>query len=156
MITDKKAHDTRPYCYIAGPFFNEAQTAVIELIKQLCDKLGVKYFSPKDECMFEPGVTTPAEVVEQNVKALDRVDFAVVVTDGKDPGTLFEAGYCYAEKVPMIYCWFGAQPGQKFNIMLAATGSVAKNMPALEAHLHRFIDEDYRVITDSVDAKEMQ
>ena len=124
-----------PYIYIAGPFFNPEQLAIIEDIKTVLHKSGLEYFSPKDECMFQPGVTTPEEVLDINVRALEQTDLTICVTDGRDPGTMFEAGWCYAKEIPIIYIWLGGLPGQKFNLVLAASGSVVRSYTALEAAL---------------------
>ena len=46
----------------------------------------------------------------------------VCVTDDKDVGTIWEAGYAFARRVPILYVWLGYEPHMKFNIMLAASG----------------------------------
>lgn len=124
-----------PFVYIAGPFFNPAQIAVIEDIKKTLDLVNVRYFSPKDECLYQPGVTTPAQVLAENIHALKDTDLLLCVTDGKDPGTMFEAGWCYANTIPIIYIWLDGQPGQKFNLVLAASGSVVRSMRQLSQAL---------------------
>lgn len=120
-----------PFVYIAGPFFNPDQIRVIEDIKQILDLANVRYFSPKDECLFQPGQTTPEEILDQNIQALKDTDLLLCVTDGKDPGTMFEAGWCYAIGIPIIYIWLDGKPGQKFNLVLAASGSVVRSMQQL-------------------------
>jgi nucleoside 2-deoxyribosyltransferase len=124
-----------PYIYIAGPFFNPEQLAIIEDIKKVLQFSGLEYFSPKDECMYEPGVTTPEQVLDINVRALEQTDLTVCVTDGRDPGTMFEAGWCYAKSIPIIYLWLGGLPEQKFNLVLAASGSVVRSYTQLDAAL---------------------
>lgn len=114
--------------YIAGPFFNVEQTTVINNIRFMLEEIEVPFFSPKDECMYTPGVTTPEEVLDINVKALEKTELLVCVTDGKDPGTMFEAGYCYAKGIPIIYIWLTGKKGQKFNLMLGASGSVVRSL----------------------------
>lgn len=121
-----------PYFYIASPFFNAEQLAIVESIKGILDKHKLSYFSPKDECMYKEGETTPEEVLEINIMGLDKTDICICVTDGKDPGTMFEAGWCYAKGIPLIYVWLGGLPGQKFNLVLAASGSVVRNYKQLE------------------------
>ena len=120
-----------PYVYIAGPFFNPEQTAIVEEIKGILERQGFKYFSPKDECLYEPGKTTPEQVLDINLVALNNTSLTICITDGKDPGTMFEAGWCYAKLIPIIYVWLGGQPGQKFNLVLAASGSVVRSYPEL-------------------------
>jgi len=123
------------FVYIAAPFFNDAQLRRVEHTKELLEKLGINYFSPKDASMFMPGITTPEEVFNTNVKALKTTNLLVCITDDKDTGTIFEAGYCSALNIPIIYLWTTAKGGQKFNIMLAASGSVCKTFNQLEMAL---------------------
>lgn len=126
--------------YIAAPFFNSEQIEVVENIKKILEEVDLKYFSPKDECMFKPGETTPKCVLDINTKALESTTLLVAVTDGKDPGTLFECGYSYAREVPILYVWLSHQAGQKFNLMLAASGDVALSYHSLEKKLRMFKD----------------
>jgi nucleoside 2-deoxyribosyltransferase len=128
-----------PYIYIAGPFFNPEQVRIIEQIKTTLDLSLLKYFSPKDECMYTPGKTTPEEVLDINLVALRQTDLTICVTDGKDPGTMFEAGWCYAKGIPIIYVWLGGEPGQKFNLVLAASGSVVRDFKQLDAALEHIV-----------------
>ena len=127
---------TKPYVYIAGPFFNPEQVRIIEDIKVILKNNDLRYFSPKDECLFDPKTTTPEQVLDINIRALIKTDLTICVTDGKDPGTLFEAGWCYANAIPLIYIWLNGQPGQKFNLVLAASGSVVRNFLQLDQALH--------------------
>jgi len=120
-----------PYIYIAGPFFNDWELGVIERIKMIIETYNFKYFSPKDELMFKPGVTTPEDILRANVNGLIKSDLLIVVTDGKDPGTMFEAGWAYAKGVPIIYVWLTGTKEQKFNVMLASTGSVVRSFNQL-------------------------
>jgi len=128
-----------PYIYIAGPFFNPEQVRIIEQIKTTLDLSLLKYFRPKDECMYTPGKTTPEEVLDINLVALRQTDLTICVTDGKDPGTMFEAGWCYAKGIPIIYVWLGGEPGQKFNLVLAASGSVVRDFKQLDAALEHIV-----------------
>jgi nucleoside 2-deoxyribosyltransferase len=132
-----------PFIYIAGPFFNPEQIQVIEDIKAVLDAQKLSYFSPKDECLYEPGKTTPEEVLDVNLEALERTDLTICVTDGKDPGTMFEAGWCYAKYVPIIYVWLSGLPGQKFNLVLAASGSVVRSYEQLNKALDQIKVEGY-------------
>lgn len=120
-----------PSIYIAGPFFNPYEVAVIERIKLIIKEFGFEYFSPKDELMYTPGVTTPEDILRANINGLNTSNMMIVVTDGKDPGTMFEAGWAYSKGMPIIYMWLTGTKGQKFNIMLAATGSVVRSFNQL-------------------------
>ena len=120
-----------PYIYIAGPFFNQYETGIINRIKSILDTYRYEYFSPKDELMFKPGITTPEDILRANVNGLMKADLLVCVTDGKDPGTMFEAGWAFAKGLPIIYIWLTGTKEQKFNVMLAATGSVVRSFDQL-------------------------
>jgi len=120
-----------PYIYIAGPFFNEYELGIINRIKYILDTYRYEYFSPKDELIFKPGVTTPEDILRANVRGLMAADLLIVVTDNKDPGTMFEAGWAYAKGIPIIYMWLTGTKDQKFNVMLASTGSVVRSFDQL-------------------------
>lgn len=121
--------------YIAAPFFNVQQIKVVERIKTILSVNGIKYFSPKDESNFKQG-DDPKEILDLNCKGITESDFVIVVTDGKDVGTIWEAGYAFAKAKPILYVWLGWTPKQKFNIMLAASGVVA----------HDYEDVDYQIV----------
>lgn len=136
----------KKYVYIAGPFFNPQQLAVIEDIKSILSDIKIPYFSPKDECMYEPGKTTPAEILDMNIRALHETTLLVCVTDGKDPGTMFEAGYSYANDIPILYVWLSGTKEQKFNLVLAASGGVVRSLGLLREVLARYaIGEDIKI-----------
>lgn len=130
--------------YIAGPFFNTQQTTLVNNVRFIIESLDLPFFSPKDECMFVPGETTPEQVLDINIQALEKTDLLVCITDGKDPGTMFEAGYCYAKNIPIIYVWLSGAKGQKFNLMLGASGSVVRTMTQLKAALLDFKEHGFK------------
>lgn len=128
------------YVYIAAPFFNETQIRRLEFVKEILEDKQIPFFSPKDESLFMPGITTPEEVFASNMSALDKTTLLVCITDDKDTGTIFEAGYCSAKNIPIIYLWTTAQSGQKFNIMLAASGSVCTSYTQLRDALEDVLE----------------
>jgi len=128
------------YVYIAAPFFNETQIRRLEFVKEILEDKQIPFFSPKDESLFMPGITTPEEVFASNMAALDKTTLLVCITDDKDTGTIFEAGYCSAKNIPIIYLWATAQKGQKFNIMLAASGSVCTSYTQLRDALEDVLE----------------
>jgi nucleoside 2-deoxyribosyltransferase len=109
--------------YIASPFFNPRQIEIVEEIKTALEEIGVEYYSPKDECLFENFKDMdPAQIFSDNVVNITNRDAIVVVTDGKDVGTIFEAGYAYGNAVPIVYVWLDRPEGAKFNLMLSQSG----------------------------------
>ena len=123
--------------YIAAPFFNAKQTQIVEDIKAILEEQGIEYFSPKDESMFKQG-DDPKDILLLNCKAICNAPFVIVVTDDKDVGTIWEAGFAYAKRVPILYIWLGYKPEMKFNIMLAASGDVVHNYTDLSYQLEFF------------------
>jgi nucleoside 2-deoxyribosyltransferase len=116
--------------YIAAPFFNPAQTIRVEQVKSTLSMMGWAYFSPKDANLWKPG-DDAIKVLNGNTDAINACDALVVITDDKDTGTMFEAGYAHAKGMPIIYVWFTRTPGQKFNVMLGVSGAVTYNLGEL-------------------------
>jgi nucleoside 2-deoxyribosyltransferase len=117
--------------YLAGPFFSPEQIKIVDDIAYVLRANGIEVYSPKDDNLFKPGMSVGA-VLDENVKAIDASDFIVAITDGKDVGTMFEAGYAYATSKDILYVWLGHKPGMKFNLMLAASGNLALSLGDLE------------------------
>ena len=123
-------------CYIASGWFNPQQAEDLENIKNTLDKLKVNYFSPKDEVLCGPTATIEEqdEAFKANVETIDSCNFVIVNTRDKDLGTIFEAGYSYATKVPIVYYCEGLKGN--FNIMLSRSGAaVATSIEELHMHV---------------------
>ena len=125
--------------YIAAPWFTPEQMNLLELVKDTVVQLDIDIFSPKDENMYTPGETSAIDVLLGNCNAIEFSDLIVVITNGKDVGTMWEAGYAFAIDRPIVYVWVDRLPGQKFNLMLAASGAVAYSMIELDELLKNFI-----------------
>ena len=107
--------------YIAAPFFNKAQIEKVEVVKEMLTAKGFDYFSPKDDCLFEnnKGMDS-ANIFNTNVDQIDRCDGILVITDDRDLGAMFEAGYAYGSGVyNRIYAWIDHDKDANFNLMLA-------------------------------------
>jgi len=118
--------------YIAAPFFNDRQLEIVEHIKSVLSSNNILYFSPKDESMFKQG-DNPIDILNLNVEAIVDSDYIIVVTDGKDTGTIWEAGYAFGKGIPILYLWVNRREGQKFNLMLGASGNVVNTFRELDA-----------------------
>lgn len=100
---------------------------------QALEETEISYFSPKDEVLVDLNSTKEEQrkAFEADVNFILSCDFVIVNTAGKDLGTIFEAGFSYAFKKPIIY-YFKAPDGVNFNLMLANSGvAVAKNKQQL-------------------------
>ena len=124
--------------YIAGPWFTDGQMVILENVIATVHKAGMPYFSPKDENLYIPG-ETPLKVLQGNIDAIEDCNLIVVLTDGKDVGTMWEAGYAFAKNKPILYVWLNRLPEQKFNLMLAASGAVAYTLNELRESIRHFI-----------------
>ena len=109
--------------YFASPFFNPDQVEREErMIKHLRD-LGFRVFSPKEACHLNPKADARMRelVFSENCNAINKSRAVFAVTDGKDMGTIWEAGYAYGTRKPVIY--FAETLGNNtFNLMLAESG----------------------------------
>jgi len=122
--------------YIAGPFFNDSQKSVIDEIQRICDIHNIETYNPKEVSVYKPGKgIDTAKLFSSNVEAINSCDILIAVTDGKDPGTLFESGYAYCHRIPIVYVWLDNR-GMKFNIMLKESSLlVCKSLDALSVAL---------------------
>jgi|TARA_R100000656_G_scaffold124929_1_gene104438 nucleoside 2-deoxyribosyltransferase len=131
------------FVYIAGPFFNQRQLQILEQVKHTLDAIPMTYYSPKDELLYVPGAgIDPQEVLHANTQAMQDANIMVCIADGKDTGTMFEAGWAYRNGTPIFYVWIDHGPEDKFNLMLGASGVVAMSFDELEAALVEFILTD--------------
>ena len=129
------------HVYIAAPWFTPEQAERLEGIKKLLAGIKVSIYSPKDECLFTSIIEMdPRQVLQTNCDAIVESDFVLAITDGKDVGTMWECGYAYAMGVPILYVWLTKEEGQKFNLMLAASGSVAYTHNQILAQIDYFMD----------------
>jgi nucleoside deoxyribosyltransferase len=122
--------------YIAGPFFTPEQINIVEGVKQVLDTLGWSYYSPKDDNLFVEGQgMSPKEVLNTNCDSIAQNNIVIAITDGKDVGTMWECGYAFAHGKTILYVWLSRKEGQKFNLMLAASGEVVHSYEDLATYL---------------------
>ena len=122
--------------YLAGGWFTpemeEEHTRIYEAIK---DKFDV--FNPR--IAGEIDATTSHDKMSQiligNIEAIKNADLVLVIYDHRDTGTIWESGYAYACKKPVLY-YAELLNGKKFNLMLAKTGNFAANMLDLQLQLN--------------------
>lgn len=109
--------------YFASPFFNLEQVEREERMIKHLRCLGFKVFSPKESCHLDPKASQSSreDVFTTNCEAIKKARAVFAVTDGKDMGTIWEAGYAYGINKPVIY--FAETLGDnQFNLMLAQSG----------------------------------
>lgn len=117
--------------YYAGGWFTpemeEEHSRIYNLIK---DKFDV--FNPRLESLITKEYTQDdmTQTLMGNIAGISNADLVLVIYDRKDTGTIWEAGCAYAYNKPILY--YAETLGDKpFNLMLAKTGNVARNMDEL-------------------------
>lgn len=134
---------TRRKIYLAGPWFSESQEERQERIYDLLKCIeNLEIFNPK----LHGNITGKEDcdkftaILKNNINNIVDADLIVAITDEKDMGTIWESGFAYARRKPIIYYCetIGNKP---FNLMLAKTGKVAKTMSELVSLLRN--DEIY-------------
>lgn len=109
--------------YFASPFFNPEQVEREERMISHLRQLGFRVFSPKEACHLDAKASQQSrkDVFEANCDAIQMSKAVFAVTDGKDMGTIWEAGYAFGINKPVIY--FAETLGDnQFNLMLAQSG----------------------------------
>lgn len=109
--------------YLASPFFNEDQIEREERIKTILRTYGYKVYSPREHGVVGNLSDSVAvqETFNSNVEAINNSKKVLAITDRKDMGTIWEAGYAYGKGIPIVYYaeTLGDNP---FNIMLSESG----------------------------------
>lgn len=109
--------------YLASPFFNEEQIERVNFVNSKLRELGFKVWSPSHDGKivgkFEE-FKTRKRIFDLNCINIRRSKYVFAITDGKDIGTIWECGYAYAKKVPIVY--FAETLNGPFNLMLAQSG----------------------------------
>ena len=127
--------------YFASPWFTPEQEEREERLKAKLRSLGFNVWSPKEEaiCGTFSDKKTRGIIFEGNCVAIVDSDIVFAVTDGKDMGTIWEAGYAYGlnnglgvaadeygfdfKPIKIVYYCETLGDG-KFNLMLAESGDI--------------------------------
>ena len=127
--------------YFASPWFTPEQEEREERLKAKLRSLGFDVHSPKETavCGAISDPETRQKIFDGNIDAIDACDIVFAITDGKDMGTIWEAGYAYGmnamrkkvsynfgiefEPVKIVYYCETIGNGL-FNLMLAQSGDI--------------------------------
>lgn len=137
MLEDNKV-------YFASPWFTPEQEEREERLKAKLRSLGFEVWSPKENavCGAISSQETRQKIFDGNCWAIQDSDILFAVTDGKDMGTIWEAGYAYGYNerqravgytpIKIVYYCETLGNGQ-FNLMLAQSGDIViTNFEALD------------------------
>lgn len=131
--------------YLASGWFNPTQDAELTQLEKIFDDRAEHFelASPRRIFICPPNATKEVqdETFSGNLHHIETSDFLLVNTRDKDIGTIWEAGYAYAHKRPIVYFCAGLPKGAKFNLMLARSGiKVCTSFEELENYLDRTIE----------------
>lgn len=119
--------------YIASGWFTPDQEAARLQILRACKAADIVVYSPKDDMLYGNTEHSSTEVFTENLIQIRKCDAMIASTVGKDMGTVFECGYAYSHKIPIIYFHRSIKP---FNLMLAESAAyVAKSFIDLVSYL---------------------
>lgn len=121
--------------YFASPWFNPEQAEREDRIKNKLRELGFNVWSPKDNCVCSPigDEEMRQEVFGDNVYNIETCDILFAITDGKDMGTIWEAGFANGinymlkptdRRIIIVYYCETLGPNGQFNLMLAQSGDI--------------------------------
>jgi nucleoside 2-deoxyribosyltransferase len=96
--------------YLAGPFFNPEQVAVIAALETCLRGLGHSVFSPREGTKLGDGLgqtmaerkASAREIFDRNILEMDAAHIVLAVVDGSDAGTMWEIGYLYCYGSPIV------------------------------------------------------
>lgn len=133
--------DTKKKVYLAAGWFNPAQAEELTKLEEICDsKEWIDLASPRRIFVCPPNAPkeTQDATFDGNLQHIESADFLIVNTRDKDIGTIWEAGFAYANNVPIVYFCNGLPAAAKFNLMLARSGvKVCTSFDQLEDYLDR-------------------
>lgn len=138
--------------YLAGGWFTpEQEEEHTRIAKELNERTDYVIYNPRLE--GEIGSSTSNDkmsvILLNNVMNIAQADKVVVIYDGKDTGTIWEAGFAYALHKPIIY--YAEKPATKVNLMLAKTGEFVSNVDDLICTLAA--DLPFKDICDSFEGE---
>ena len=127
--------------YLASGWFNPTQAEELTRLEEICDsRAWIDLASPRRIFVCPPDAPkeTQDATFDGNLHHIKTADFLIVNTRDKDIGTIWEAGFAFANDVPIVYFCGGLPPGAKFNLMLARSGvKVCTSYEQLEDYLDR-------------------
>lgn len=109
--------------YLASPFFKDSQIQREEAVKNLLRNEGYTVYSPRENGILTPDATDEVrtKIFKENCEAIQKSHRIFAITDEKDIGTIWEAGYAYGIGKEVVY-YAGTLGDDPFNVMLGKSG----------------------------------
>lgn len=109
--------------YLASPFFKDSQIQREKAVKNALRYEGYTVYSPRENGILTPDATDEVrtKIFKENCEAIQKSHRILAITDEKDIGTIWEAGYAYGLGKEVVYYaeTLGDNP---FNVMLGKSG----------------------------------
>lgn len=109
--------------YLASPFFKDSQIQREEIVKTVLREHSYKVYSPKENGVLTPDATDEVrtKIFKENCEAIQKSRRILAITDEKDIGTIWEAGYAYGIGKEIVY-YAETLGNNPFNVMLGKSG----------------------------------
>ena len=109
--------------YLASPFFKGSQIQREEAVKNALRNEGYTVYSPRENGILTPDATDEVrtKIFKDNCEAIQKSHRILAITDEKDIGTIWEAGYAYGIGKEIVY-YAETLGNNPFNVMLGKSG----------------------------------
>lgn len=109
--------------YLASPFFKDSQIQREEAIKNALRNEEYTVYSPRENGILTPDATDEVrtKIFKENCEAIQKSHRILAITDEKDIGTIWEAGYAYGLGKEVVY-YAETLGNNPFNVMLGKSG----------------------------------
>lgn len=109
--------------YLASPFFKDTQIQREEAVKNALRNEGYTVYSPRENGVLTPDATDEirTKIFKENCEAIQKSHRILAITDEKDIGTIWEAGYAYGIGKEVVY-YAETLGNNPFNVMLGKSG----------------------------------
>ena len=109
--------------YLASPFFKDSQIQREEAVKNALRNEGYTVYSPRENGILTPDATdvVRTKIFKENCEAIQKSHRILAITDEKDIGTIWEAGYAYGIGKEVVY-YAETLGNNPFNVMLGKSG----------------------------------
>lgn len=109
--------------YLASPFFKDSQIQREEAVKNLLRNECYTVYSPRENGVLTPDATDEVrtKIFKENCEAIQKSHRILAITDEKDIGTIWEAGYAYGIGKEVVY-YAETLGNNQFNVMLGKSG----------------------------------
>ena len=130
--------------YIAGPLCTEKEREFLEIIDNLCKKLGIETFLPHRDCGLWKSLNDVKKIAKGDLEGFKDCRLVIANLNGFNigAGTAWEMGYAYANKIPVIAIKTDRKPEEsieEISAIIYGTTDILGSLEDLEKHLKKVI-----------------